>query len=133
MSIKLSNDYVLDHVVASGGLEFGGKGWLWDRPLIWLGLIDPSLFIIFGKSITYEPKKGKSSLVEALGMCFATSGRDVNKVGLTNPGFDVFMKSIVPHINFRKTKFAASLFGTKEETSAYDLQAAHRKSAACCR
>jgi len=73
MSIKLSNDYVLDHVVASGGLEFGGKGWLWDRPLIWLGLIDPSLFIIFGRASPMNRRK-EIFVGGSPGNVFATSG-----------------------------------------------------------
>ncbi len=52
--LKLKNRFV----IASGALEYG-RGWPWERPLIKLGLIKPSLFgAIITKTLTLEPHNG---------------------------------------------------------------------------
>jgi hypothetical protein len=45
-------------MVASGALAFDGKGWPWERPLVWLGLIKPELFTVVIKSLTRNPRRG---------------------------------------------------------------------------
>lgn len=52
--IELKNRFL----VAAGALEYG-RGWLWERPLIKLGLIDPTIFgAIVTKTLTLEPSAG---------------------------------------------------------------------------
>ena len=68
--IILSNGHCVEYVVASGSLAFDGKGWPWERPLVWLGLIKPELFTTFIKSLTLAPRAG-TALVEAVGVCAA--------------------------------------------------------------
>ncbi len=54
--ITLSNGHKLEYVVASGALGFDGKGWFWERPLVWLGLMRPDLFTIGIRTLTYHPR-----------------------------------------------------------------------------
>ncbi len=130
MPITLSNGHKLEFVVASGALGFDGRGWLWDRPFIWLGLIDPTLFTIVGKSITFNPLKGNLHWSKPWGCVRWIKDGVVNKVGLTNPGFDVWMKKIVPRINFDKMNFVPSLFGSQAELLTMVLKSNHLKVAA---
>jgi dihydroorotate dehydrogenase len=56
---KLSNGHIVEWVVASGALGYFGKGAWWGEHLLrWLGLIDPSLFTIVAKTVTFEKRKG---------------------------------------------------------------------------
>jgi dihydroorotate dehydrogenase (NAD+) catalytic subunit len=114
--ITLSNGHEMTHVVASGALAFDGRGWPWERPLSSLGIIKPELFTVVSKSVTVEPVKGNLrwfhpwTCVQLL-----KNGGVVNKVGLTNKGFDWFCQKVLPKIEKRGERIIVSLFGTKDE------------------
>ena len=120
--IVLSNGHKLEYVVASGALGVDGKGWFWERPLVWLGLIKPELFTIILKSLTLKPTKGNlcwwkpwTWLPFSPWSCVRLiKGGAVNKVGLTNPGIHAWLRDIAFTLNF-KQPFVVSLFGTKSE------------------
>ena len=113
--IKLSNRRSLGYVVASGALAFDGKGWFWERPLVWLGLIKPELFTVFLKTLTLEPRKGNLRWWCPWHCVALILGGAVNKIGLTNKGIDHWMKKVKPKIDFKKYQIAGSIFGDIEE------------------
>lgn len=102
-------------MVASGALSFDGKGWFWERPLVWLRLIKPELFTIVIKSLTYEPRKGNLRWWKPWDCVRLISGGSVNKVGLTNKGIWWWFTKVAPRIDFKKYKIVGSIFGTKDE------------------
>jgi len=89
--ITLSNGHSFEYMVASGGLSFDGKGYPHEWPLRWMGLIDPSLFTVVAKTVTYKPRKGNLryynpwGCVRFLPNIWKPEGV-VNAVGLTNKG-----------------------------------------------
>ena len=56
--ITLSNGHSFEYMIASGALGFDGKGWIWERPLVWLGLVRPDLFTVVIKTLTRNPRPG---------------------------------------------------------------------------
>lgn len=85
--IRLSNGYKFDFVVSSGALGYDGKGYLWEWPLRWMGLIDPTRFLVITKTLTFKPRKGNLRWW-APWRCVRLIPGDgaVNAVGLTNIG-----------------------------------------------
>lgn len=123
MSIKLSNGYVLEYMVASGALAFDGKGWPWERPLVWMGKIKPGLFTVVLKSLTLHPRPGNFCWwkpwtwlpISPWSCTKLIDGGAVNKVGLTNKGFNWWWMKVAPKIDFSRYTIIVSLFGTTEE------------------
>lgn len=113
--ITLSNNHRLTYVVASGALEFDGKGWPWERWLVALGLIKPELFTVFLKTLTLEPRPGNLKMWCPWRCVALIKGGAVNKVGLTNPGIEHWLEHTKPTINFERQRIAGSIFGTAEE------------------
>lgn len=115
--IVLSNRHTLQYVVASGGLAFDGKGWWYDKPFLWLGLLCPQLFVIFLKTLTFNPIKGNYVWYKPW-TCIRHLWRlrgAINKVGLTNPGFMRWYEHIAPRIKKSGLRVVVSLYGTTEE------------------
>lgn len=120
--ITLSNGHKFKYMVASGALGFG-KGWLWDWPLIWLGLIRPELFTIAIKTLTRHPRKGNLSWLKVwTWLPFSPwscvrflPGGSVNKVGLTNKGIEWWCDKIAPTLDFDKISFVGSIYGDRKE------------------
>lgn len=89
--ITFSNGHKFEYMVASGALGFDGKGYPHEWPLRWMGLIDPSLFTVVAKTVTYKPRKGNLrwywpwGCVRFLPNILRPDGV-VNSVGLTNKG-----------------------------------------------
>ena len=114
--IELSNGHRLEFVVASGALAFDGRGWPWEWPLRWLGLIDPHLFTIVIKTLLPEKYKGNlrwsrpwdvvkfiSEEGDVINPLLALARPHliegvVNAIGLTNSGFDNWFKRDHPII-----------------------------------
>lgn len=113
--IALSNKHVLEYVVASGALAFDAKGWPWEKPLIWLRLLRPELFTVFIKTLTLKPRPGNLRWFCPWRCVQTIPDGSVNKIGLTNPGFDYWKDKIAPRIDFKKQAVGGSIFGTEEE------------------
>ena len=120
--ITLSNGHKFEYVVASGALA-DVNGWLWERPLVWLGLIRPELFTVFIKSLTRHPRVGNlcwwkpwTWLPFSPWSCVRfLPGGAVNKVGLTNPGIEWWCQKVGPRLDFQKFAIAGSIFGEESE------------------
>ncbi len=112
--ITLSNGHRIDYVVASGALAFDGKGWPWERPLVWLGLIEPELFTVVIKTLTRKPREGNLRWWKPWDCVRLIPGGAVNKVGLTNPGIDWWCEKIGPNLD-PKIPIVGSIFGDQQE------------------
>lgn len=85
--IELPNGHRFDFATASGALGFDGRGWPWEWPLRWVGLLDPRAFTVVAKTVTYFPVRGNLSLRHPWTCVRLLPGGGVtNAVGLTNPG-----------------------------------------------
>jgi dihydroorotate dehydrogenase len=121
--ITLSNGHRLNYVVASGALAFKGKGWWWERPLLWLGLLRPELFTVVIKTLTREPRRGNLRWWNPLTwLPFSPwscvrflHGGSVNKVGLTNKGIEWWCRKVGPRLDFEKFPLVGSIFGDERE------------------
>lgn len=113
--IRLSNGHVLDHVVSSGALAFDGRGWPWQRAMVAAGLIRPDLFTVVLKTLTRAPREGNLKLFKPWTCVRLVPGGSVNKVGLTNPGFDLWCRDIGPKLDFERVKTVVSIFGDDAE------------------
>ena len=113
--IKLSNGHIIKYVIASGALAFDGLGWLWERFLVWLGFIKPQLFAVVLKTLTRHPRRGNLRWWAPWRCVALILGGAVNKVGLTNRGFDWWFGHIAPRLNYKKYRLIASIFGDQEE------------------
>jgi len=114
--IELSNGHRLEFVAASGSLAFDGRGWPWEWPLRWVGLLDPHLFTIVVKTLFPDQWKGnlrwshpwdvvkfisqEGNEINPL-MALAIPrliGGAINAIGLTNSGFDSWLERDHPII-----------------------------------
>lgn len=121
--IKLSNGHELEFMVASGALAFDGRGWFWEWPFRWLGLLDPHAFIIVVKTLTLKPRKGNLRWYKPWECVRLIPGGTVNAVGLTNPGVDWWIKTCLPRMQRMGYRAVASVY-PENEGEAFEL--AHR-------
>lgn len=100
-------------------MGFDGRGWFWEWPLVWLGLIKLKLFTIILRTLTREPRPYPKSNLSWIrpwtwlpfspwSCVRLILGGAVNKVGLWNPGIDYWCEEIAPKMDFEKNAFIAS-------------------------
>lgn len=107
--IILSNGHKFNFCCASGALGFNGDGWWFEQPFRWLGLLNPSVFTIITKTLTFHAREGNLRM-----WCpwrCVRIGRDyvVNAVGLTNPGYEWWITHCYPHMSRKGYKTIVSL------------------------
>ena len=98
--IKLSNDQVLKYVAASGALAYDGKGWIYDWPFRWLGLLQEDQFTIVMKTVTRQPRAGNYRWWKPWGVLWFIPGGTVNAFDLTNGGIDWLCRRVCPNLDF---------------------------------
>ena len=108
--IQFSNSHKFEYMAASGALNFDGKGYLWEWIFRWLGFLNPSLFTVVIKTLTYEPRKGNLQWFNPFSCIRLLSNGVVNAVGLTNPGIKWWCQRIGPRVNQDKIPLVASIF-----------------------
>ncbi len=113
--INLSNGHIFEYMVASGALAFDGKGWLWEKPLKWCGLLDETVFTTVIKTLTLKPRRGNLRWYNPLGCIRLLSGGTLNAVGLTNPGIKWWCRKIGPHVNSNRAPLMGSILGETKE------------------
>lgn len=96
--ITLSNQHSFEYMAASGALAYDGRGWPWEWPFRWMGLLDPALFTVVTKTLTYHPKKGNLRWTHPWSCVKLLKEGAVNAIGLTNPGLDFWLEQIAPKI-----------------------------------
>ncbi len=107
--IQLSNGHSFEYMAASGALAYDGRGWPWEWPLRWVGLIDPQLFTIVTKTLTYHPKEGNLRWTHPWTCVKVLKKGVVNAIGLTNPGLDAWLEKIAPQIPFQNYSMVCSI------------------------
>ena len=113
--ITLSNGHRFEYMAASGALAFDGKGWPWERPLVWSGLIRPELFTVVIKTLTRQPRKGNLRWWKPWTCTRLIPGGAVNKIGLTNPGIEWWCAHVGPRLNFARQPLVGSIYGEENE------------------
>lgn len=113
--IYLSNKHSFEYMVPSGALAFDCKGWIWERPLVDLGLLKPELFTVVIKTLTLHPREGNLRLWKPWECVQLIPGGSVNKVGLTNPGIEWWCEEVGPNLNYNKQPIVGSIFGNEHE------------------
>lgn len=125
--IELSNGHSFEFAAASGALAFDGRGWPWDWPFRWTGLLDPRLFTIVTKTIMPELWKGNLQWRAPWRVVKFLSAQGnvinpvlllarpnllagaVNAVGLTSPGLEIFLERDCPVIERAGCKVIISI------------------------
>jgi dihydroorotate dehydrogenase len=113
--ITLSNGRSFKYMAASGSLAFSGKGWFWERPLVWFGIIKPELFAVAIKTLSREAISGYLRWWKPWTCVRLIPGGSVNKIGLTNKGVVWWCEKIAPTIDFQKYPIVGSIFGNEKE------------------
>jgi len=113
--ITLSNGHCFEYMTASGALGFDGKGWPWEQPLRWLGLLDVSLFTSVIKTLTLWPRKGNLRWYNPLGCIRPMRNGTLNAVSLTNKGLHWWTEEIGPKVDSSKIPLVGSIFGEPDE------------------
>ncbi len=109
--IRLSNGHSFEYVASGGSLGFAGRGWPWEHPLRWLGLLDSRLFTVVTKTLTKKSRKGNLNLLHPWTCIRLVPGGTVNSVALTNHGLDWWIKKIGPTISRQRGALVCSIFG----------------------
>jgi len=96
--IQLSNNEQIEFLTGSGALGFDGRGWWWEYPLRWLGLLNPHDFAIVVKTLTLRPRRGNLRWYAPWRCVRLIPGGTVNAVGLTNPGIEWWIRTCYPRM-----------------------------------
>lgn len=113
--IALKSGYQFEYMIASGGLALDGLGWGWERPLVRVGVIDPSLFTVVIKTLSYHPIAGNARWYNPFRCVRPLFDRQlslvgtVNAVGLFNPGYLRWREKVAPRIDFSWQRLVASV------------------------
>ena len=84
--ISLSNKYTFEYVAASGALGFDGKGYIWEKPLKYIGLFDTNLLTPITKTLTLQKRKGNFRWWKPWDTVKLIEDGVVNSIGLSNHG-----------------------------------------------
>jgi len=104
--IHLHNGQHIDFLCASGALGFDGRGYLWEKPLIYFNIIRPHELTIITKTLTLEPRPGNLRWWSPW-KCFRfIPNGTVNCVGLSNPGLGWWLRRFP---SFPKYKYVVSI------------------------
>lgn len=107
--IQLSNGHSFEYMAASGALAYDGQGWPWEWPFRWMGLLDPKLFTIVTKTLTYDPCPGNLRWTHPWACVKFLKNGAVNAVGLTNPGYRWWLEKIAAKISKRNYSLIVSV------------------------
>ncbi|MBI2343023.1 MAG: hypothetical protein HYV02_01600 [Deltaproteobacteria bacterium] len=113
--IELPNGHRLEYVAASGALAFDGRGWWWEWPLRWCGLLDPSKFAIVIKTVTRRPRRGNLRWSRPWEVVRLLKGGVVNAIGLTNPGIAWWCRTVGTQVPKRSYRLIGSIYGESPE------------------
>ncbi|CUU09593.1 MAG: HisA/HisF-related TIM barrel protein [Fimbriimonadales bacterium] len=108
--ITLSNGERLEFLTGSGALGFDGRGWWWEYPLRWLGILNPHDFAIVVKTLTLKPRRGNLRWYAPWRCVRLIPGGTVNAVGLTNPGVDWWIRTCYPRMKRMRLQIVVSVF-----------------------
>jgi dihydroorotate dehydrogenase len=85
--ITLPNGRRFEFCAAAGALGYDGRGYPWEWPFRWAGMLRPREFTVVTKTLTLGPRRGNLRWYAPWRAVRPLGGGDtVNAVGLTNPG-----------------------------------------------
>jgi dihydroorotate dehydrogenase (NAD+) catalytic subunit len=113
--IELSNGERIEFLTGSGALGFDGRGWWWEYPLRWLGLLNPHDFAIVVKTLTLHPRRGNLRWYAPWRCVRLISGGTVNAVGLTNPGIEWWIRTCYPRMQRMGLQTVVSVYADSVE------------------
>ena len=113
--ITLSNGHAFEYMAASGALAYDGFGWPWEKPLRWSGLLDPAMFTVVTKTLTFAPRQGNLRWWNPLRCIRFLNGGVVNAVGLTNPGIEWWCREVGPRASRRKVPLVVSILSDDDQ------------------
>lgn len=108
--ITLSNEERVEFLTGSGALGFDGRGWWWEYPLRWIGVLNPRDFAIVVKTLTLRPRKGNLRWYAPWRCVRLIPGGTVNAVGLTNPGIDWWIHTCYPRMRRMGLQIVVSVY-----------------------
>ncbi len=108
--IRFSNGQEIEFFTGSGALGFDGRGWWWEYPLRWLGLIDPCALAIVVKTLTLHPRRGNLRGYAPWRCVRLLPGGTVNAVGLTNPGIEGWVRTCYPRMQRMRLQTVVSVY-----------------------
>jgi len=91
--ISLPNGHNIEYLASSGALAYDGRGYWWEQPLRWVGLLDISLFTPVTKTLTYLPNGGNCKRFNPFSCIRFVKDGVLNSFGLGNPGIDWWIKN----------------------------------------
>lgn len=91
--VRFYNGFKFKYCCASGALGFDGRGYWWERPFI-----NPELFVIITKTLTFLPRKGNYRWWKFWKTFRINKHYTLNALGLPNPGYLFWIKYIYPTI-----------------------------------
>ncbi len=118
--IKFSNGEQVEFFTGSGALGFDGRGWWWEYPLRWMGVLNPHDFAIVVKTLTLRPRRGNLRWYAPWRCVRLIRGGTVNAVGLTNPGIDWWLRACYPRMRRMGLQIVVSVYPESlEEAQAF--------------
>ncbi len=112
--IKFKNGHNMDFACASGALAWYGEGWWWEHPLRWLGFIRPDELTVISKTLTFDARVGNLKWYCPWRCVRLIEDGAVNAVGLTNPGYDWWIKNCPSKIDKKGWKVIVSIMPAHE-------------------
>ncbi len=109
--IRLSNGHVLEYVASAGALAFDGRGWLWEHPMRWVGILQPELFTPITKTLTAAPREGNLRMWHPWTCIKLIPGGSVVAVALTNPGLPWWIEHVAPSVSRSRQPLVCSILG----------------------
>lgn len=86
--ITFKNGKTFEFGCASGALAYNGRGWWFERPWHWLGMLRHPDMSIITKTLTFKPRKGNLRWwCPWRSVRLLPDASVVNAVALTNPGY----------------------------------------------
>lgn len=108
--IHLSNGYWFQYIAASGALSWHGRGWPWEFPLVWAGLLDTTYFLPITPTLTMPPRRGNLRWYAPWRCVRPVKDGFVNAKGLTNPGLLWWDRTYGPLVNRRDWPIIVSVY-----------------------
>lgn len=112
--ITLSNGYSFDFCCAAGALGFDGRGYWWEQPFRWLGLLRVDDFTIITKTLTHAPRKGNFRAWCPWRSFRFVSGGALNSLGLPNMGYRRWISEVWPWVEMSGRKCIVSIQPTSK-------------------
>lgn len=113
--IEFSNGHKFEYMTASGALGYDGEGWPWERPLKWIGVLEPSLFTSVVKTLTLQPLEGNLRKYNPSRCLRFISEGVLNAVGLTNPGIYWWCQNVGSMVDSSRIPLVVSILGEPAE------------------